>query len=87
MSDSLAVAYNENDISDHNIPTYSVNIFKNEDGHGYWAKCTIYDGCAYTDGDTIFETQSNMYESVSLFLQDDYPNIKDFSLRFITSNE
>jgi len=44
-------------------------------------------GAAFTDGDTLQEVQKNMYESISLYLQDDYPDINEFSLEFVISNE
>ena len=69
------------------LPTYTVVIHKNEDGVGYWAECELGESCAFTDGDTIHETQCNMYESVSLMLEDDYPKVKDFSLAFVLSHE
>ena len=70
-----------------NTPTYTVVIYENEDSIGYWAKCPMDNGCCYTDGDTIKETQENMYESVSLYLEDDYPNVSDFALSFVMANE
>ena len=69
------------------LPIYTVVIHKNEDGVGYWAICDMPNGGASTIGDTICETQRNMYESVSLYLADDYPSIKDFSLVFVMSDE
>ena len=68
-------------------PIFTAVIYKNEDGEGYWAKCQMDGGCAFTDGDTIYETECNMYESVALYLQDDHPDIKDFSLNFVFQNE
>ena len=67
------------------VPVYNVVIHKNEDGNGYWAVCEMPNGGATTMGDTIHETQHNMYESMSLFLQDDYPDVSDFSLQFVIS--
>ena len=67
------------------MPIYIVHIHKNEDGVGYWAKCPMENGCCYTDGDTVKETEENMYESVSLYL-DDCPDIEDFSLKFVMAD-
>ena len=69
------------------LPIYSVVIHKNEDGVGYWAVCEMPNGGASTIGDTIHETQKNMYESMLLFLEDDYPDVKDFFLTFVLSDE
>ena len=69
------------------LPVFTVVIHKNEDGVGYWAICEMPNGGASTIGDTIHETQKNMYESMSLFLEDDYPDIKDFSLAFVMGDE
>ena len=66
---------------------YNVFIHKNDDGNGYWAICEMPNGGATTMGDTIYETQRNMYESMALFLQDDYPDVLDFSLNFVVSHE
>ena len=74
-------------IKNLDLPIYTVVIHKNEDGAGYWAKCKFPDGCAFTDGDSIYETERNMYESVALYLQDDYPQIPDFSLKFVMAYE
>ena len=65
------------------VPVYTVVINRDEENGGYWAICDMPNGGASTMGDTIFETQRNMYESMSLFLEDDYPEIKDFSLNFV----
>ena len=69
------------------VPVYTVTIKKNEDGIGYWAESKMDNGCCFTDGDTIKETQESMYESVALYLEDDYPDITNFSLNFIISDE
>jgi len=69
------------------IPIYTVIIHKNEDSAGYWAECPMDNGAAFTDGDTVQETQLNMYASVSLYLQDDYPDITDFLLEFALAGE
>ena len=82
MSKALAVDYN-NSIGGDDMPIYTVIIHRNEDGNGYWGICDMPDGSATTLGDTIHETQRNMFESMALFLEDDYPDIKDFALDFI----
>jgi len=64
---------------------YTVVIHKNDDGSGYWAVCEMPNGGATTIGDTLHETQRNMYESMALFLKDDYPDVVDFSLNFVMS--
>ncbi|MCL2189839.1 MAG: type II toxin-antitoxin system HicB family antitoxin [Defluviitaleaceae bacterium] len=66
---------------DH-IPLYEVVIHKDEDG-GYWASCEMTNGGANAMGDTVYETQRNMYESMALFLKDDYPHVQDFMLQFV----
>ena len=68
------------------MPIYTAVIHPNENIPGYWAECITVPG-AFTIGDTIHETQMNMYESVSLMLEDDYPEIEDFSLQFVMSHE
>ena len=73
---SQAAVYNNS-----TIPIYTVTIHKNEDGVGYWAKCYVNDSCAFTDGDTIQETQRNMFEAMDLCLED-YPDITDYILHF-----
>ena len=65
------------------MPVYTVIIHKNEDGNGYWATCAVDGkGSAFTSGDTIRETQINMYESFSLLIEDDYQDITDFLLKY-----
>ena len=84
MSNALAsdyISHIENDV----VPIYTVVIHKNENGSGFWAVCDMPNGGASTMGDTVRETQRNMYESMALFLKDDYPEIKDFSLNFVIS--
>jgi len=60
---------------------FDVIIHPCEDTGGYWAECTSLPGC-FTDGETLQEAQSNMFESISLFLQDDYPDINEYHLNF-----
>ena len=65
------------------VPVFLATIYQNEDGVGYYAKCPVDDmGCAFTCGDTIGETQANMYESFALLIEDDYPDITDYALEF-----
>ena len=85
MSNPPITDYN-NSIGGGTMPVYTVFIHKNEDGVGYWAKCPMGNGCAFTDGDTVYETERNMYESVALYLQDDYPDGIVFSLSFVVAN-
>ena len=58
-----------------------VVIHRAEDTNGYWAESITIPG-AFTQGDTIKETERNMFESVELLLEDDYPNITDYTLNF-----
>lgn len=82
MSSALAIDYN-NFIGGDTMPIYTVIIHKDEDGDGYWATCDMPNGGANSMGDTVYETQRNMYESMALFLKDDYPEVVDFSLNFV----
>jgi len=66
MSNALALDYSEN-ISNA-IPIYGVIINTAEEG-GYWAKCPQLPGC-FTQGETLRETQTNMYEAIDLYLED-----------------
>ena len=86
MSTAQAVVFS-NHIKEESVPVYTVTVHKNEDGDGYWAKCPMNNGCCFTDGDTIKETQKNMYESISLYLEDDCPDTTDFLLNFVIANE
>ena len=74
-------------INGHTIPIFQVIIHMCGDTNRYWAECPMDNGAAFTDGDTLQEVQKNMYESISLYLQDDYPDINEFSLEFVISNE
>jgi len=60
---------------------FNVIMHPCEDTGGYWAECTCLPGC-FTDGVTLHETQINMLESVSLFLQDDHPGVREYYLNF-----
>lgn len=59
--------------------TFNVIIHAAEEG-GYWAECPQLEGC-FTQGETIQETQANMYEAVDLYI-DDSPDIREYSLSF-----
>lgn len=59
---------------------FNVVIHPSETG-GYWAECPMENGGCFTDGDTIQETQKNMFESIELYLED-YPEVTDFFLVF-----
>jgi predicted RNase H-like HicB family nuclease len=85
MSDFAAVAYDNETRADNASVVYDVVIHPCEDVPGYWAECVSLPGC-FTDGDTIRETERNMYESVGLFLRDGSLAISDFSLKFEVSN-
>ena len=85
MVKSLKTAYN-NIRGDYTMPTtIHVVIRPAEDVGGYWAKSITIPG-AFTQGDTIHETERNMYESMELFLEDDYQEITDFTLEFEVLN-
>jgi len=64
------------------IPTiFKVTIHQSDDTIGYWAECDMPNGGCTTDGETIQETQKNMFESVGLYLED-YPDISNYCLFF-----
>ena len=79
MAEPLAAAYNKPAV-------FNVVIHPSPDVGGYWAECSMPGGGCTTQGDTLHETQKNMFESVSLFLQDDHPDIKEFFLVFEVKN-
>jgi predicted RNase H-like HicB family nuclease len=67
-------------------PTYNVAIYADPDVGGYWAQCTSLGGC-FTQGETIKETELNMFEAVDLFLDDGSGSeIPDYFLAFEVSN-
>ncbi|MDR2183077.1 MAG: type II toxin-antitoxin system HicB family antitoxin [Clostridiales bacterium] len=66
---------------DNMLRVFNVIIHPCEDTGGYWAECTSLPGC-FTDGKTPQEVQSNMFESVNLFLQNDYPDVNEYYLNF-----
>ena len=85
MVKSQKTAYNNNR-GDIIMPTtIRVIIYPAEDVGGYWAKSVTIPG-AFTQGDTIQETEKNMYESVDLLLEDDYPEIINYTLEFEVRN-
>ena len=65
--------------------TFTVIIRPAEDVGGYWAMCAMPDGGVNTIGDTIQETEKNMYETMDLYLED-YPEISEYSLSFEVSH-
>jgi len=65
------------------VPVFQAVIHPSKDTGGFWGECHVNEnGGAFTIGRTVKETQSNMYESVTLYLKDDYPDITDYSLEF-----
>ena len=77
-------AYN-NSRGDTMVKTIRVIIHPAEDAGGYWAESITIRG-AFTQGDTIQETEKNMYESFDLLIEDDYPDIKEYTLEFEVQN-
>jgi len=64
-------------------PIYTVIIYPSELG-GYNAKCDMPNGGCVTVGNTLHETQMNMFEAMSFYLED-YPEITDYYLSFIVA--
>jgi predicted RNase H-like HicB family nuclease len=64
------------------IKQYNVVIHAAEEG-GYWAECPQLEGC-FTQGETVRQTERNMYEAVELFLEDETEI--DFNLLFALKN-
>ena len=60
---------------------FTVTIHPCTDTTGYWAECPMDNGGCFTDGETLQETQKNMFESVELYLED-YPEILNYFLIF-----
>ena len=60
---------------------YKVAIYPCVDTTGYWATCHMPDGGVNTDGETIQEVESNMFEAMDLYLED-HPEIAEYSLEF-----
>ena len=59
---------------------YKVIIHPADKG-GYWAECPMPNGGCTTGGDTLQETQKNMFEAMDLYLED-YPEITEYFLNF-----
>ena len=85
MLKSQKTAYNNNRGDTAMPTTIRVIIHPAEDIGGYWAESITIPG-AFTQGTTVQETEKNMYESVELLLEDDYPEITDFTLEFEVQN-
>ena len=60
---------------------FSVTIRPCVDTIGYWAKCDMPDGGCITQGETLQDTQKNMFEAIDLYLED-YPEISEYFLKF-----
>ena len=60
---------------------FTVVIRPAEDVGGYYAICNMPNGGCTTQGETIQETQKNMFESIDLYLED-YPEISNYYLDF-----
>lgn len=57
------------------MPTvYTVIVQPCTDTTGYWAKCDFPGGGCTVQGETIHETQKNMLEALSLYLEDSVVN-------------
>ena len=84
MVKQIKSAYN-NGRGDAELKKIHVIIYPAEDVGGYWAKSITIPG-AFTQGDTVQETEKNMYESIALLLEDDYPEITEYTLEFEVSN-
>ena len=81
MLKSPKTAYN-NIRGDTVYKTFKVIIRPCTDGvTGYWATCHMPDGGVNTDGETIQEVESNMFEAMELYLED-HPEIIEYSLDF-----
>ena len=61
--------------------TIRVVIYPAADVGGYWAESPTIRG-AFTMGDTVRETEVNMYEAIDLMLEDAYPEITDYTVEF-----
>ena len=60
---------------------YTVIIRPCTDTTGYYAICDMPNGGAVTQGETLWETKMNMFEAMSLYLED-YPDVRDYDLTF-----
>jgi len=64
---------------------FNVVIYPSKDVGGYWAKCDMPDGGCTTQGETLQETQKNMFESIDLYLED-HPEVAEYFLKFEVAN-
>jgi predicted RNase H-like HicB family nuclease len=64
---------------------YTVIIRPCTDTTGYYAICDMPNGGAVTQGETYWETKKNMYEAMSLYLED-CPEVLDYDLSFEFQN-
>ncbi|MDR0292706.1 MAG: type II toxin-antitoxin system HicB family antitoxin [Oscillospiraceae bacterium] len=67
------------------VPVYHVVVRPCEDTDGYWAECLMENGGCTTQGETLQETQKNMFESVALYLED-FPAVSNYTLEFDIRN-
>jgi len=86
MLKSTKTTYN-NSRGDVDIMTTTIRVIIHpaEDVGGYWAESITIPG-AFTQGNTIQETEKNMFEAMDLHLEDDYPEITNYTLEFEVSN-
>ena len=80
MLKSKNIEYNNNR-GEAMYKTFDVMIYPCVDTTGYWATCAMPDGGVNTDGETIQEVESNMFEAMDLYLED-HPDITEYSLNF-----
>lgn len=79
LRNSSPLAYNNGIRSGAMHSIFTVAIHAADEG-GYWAECRELQGC-FTQGETLQETELNMYEAIDLFIED-VPDIKEYSLAF-----
>jgi len=82
MINKSTTAYNDNIRSDTMLPTFHVIIRPCEDVGGYWASCDMPNGGVNTDGDTVKEVERTMFDLVSDWLENDYPEINEYFITF-----
>ena len=81
MLKSQKAAYN-NIRGDDTMPViFNVIIRPAEDVGGYWATCFMPNGGCNAQSDTIQETQKDMLEAISFYLED-YPEIVNYYVEF-----
>ena len=78
---AIAVANNPSRYAETVQNRYTVIIHPCVDTTGYYAVCDMPDGGATTQGETLWQTKMNMFEAMSLYLED-YPEIEDYDLTF-----